>query len=59
MAKIRLTNFPGPDAVDGFITGVQFVNDSAVTIADFGDDWVLIDDREADDDETRPYVPGV
>lgn len=50
MARHKITDFPSQEVVDGFIAGIQYVNDSALAVIGRGADWVIIDDADDADD---------
>jgi len=64
MKRIRIEG-DSPDLIAGFIAGVEWVNDSAITVVDLdysgGVPFVLLEDRDGtgEDEDLRLTVNGI
>jgi hypothetical protein len=54
MAKVRI-NFREPNRIKPFVAGIEFVNDSSLTVEEIGDDYIIIDDEDRADDAEYTY----
>ena len=64
MRRIRIEG-DSPDLIAGFVAGVEWVNDSAITVVDLGYDrqpaFVVLEDQDGadQDEELRLTVNGI
>ena len=64
MTRIRIES-DSPDLIAGFVAGVEWVNDSAITVVDLGYDrqpaFVVLEDQDGadQDEELRLTVNGI